>query len=173
MDDTNRRFPIGPYAPPAAPLDAAARAACIDAIARTPSAMRKLVEGLSGADLERRYREGGWTIRQVVHHVSDSHMHAYVRFKFALSEEAPRIRAYDEKRWAEFPDVDDVPVGVSLDLLDALHRRWVSTLRALSGEDFLKTYIHPELGTISLYGALGQYAWHGPHHTAHIQLALT
>jgi len=85
---------------------------------------------------------------------------------------APRIRAYDEKRWAEFPDVADVPVGASLDLLAALHRRWVSTLRALSGEDFLRTYLHPELGTVALYEALGQYAWHGQHHTAHIQLAL-
>ena len=172
MDDTHRRFPIGPYAPPTAPLDAPARAACIDAIARTPSAMRTLVDGLSGVDLERRYRAGGWTIRQVVHHVADSHMHAYVRFKFALSEEAPHVRAYDEKRWAEFPDVGDVPVEASLDLIDALHGRWVSTLRALSGEDFLRTYIHSELGTVFLYAALGQYAWHGRHHTAHIQLAL-
>lgn len=172
MEDIDRRFPIGPYVRPTTPLDAAARAACIDAIARTPSAMRKLVEGLSGADLERRYHEGGWTIRQVVHHAADSHMHTYVRFKFALSEDAPRIRAYDEARWAEFPDVSDVPVSVSLDLLDALHRRWVSTLRALSGEDFLRTYIHPELGTVSLYDALGLYAWHGRHHTAHIELAM-
>ena len=172
MEHIDRRFPIGPYVRPATSLDAAARAACIDAIARTPSAMRKLVKGLSGADLERRYREGGWTIRQVAHHVSDSHMHAYVRFKFALSEDAPPIRAYDEARWAEFPDVADVPVSVSLDLLDALHRRWVSTLRAVSDGDFLRTYIHPAMGTVSLYDALGLYAWHGRHHAALIDLAL-
>jgi hypothetical protein len=168
-----RQYPIGRYVRPPAPLDAAARAACIETIANAPAAMRKLVERLSDADLQRRYREGGWTIRQVVHHVPDSHMHAYVRVKFALTEDAPQIKAYAEERWALLPDVEAVPVLVSIDLLEALHRRWVATLRALSDQDFLKTYLHPELGNVPLYDALGLYAWHGRHHTAHIELALS
>ena len=128
---------------------------------------------LTDAELERTYREGGWTIRQVVHHVPDSHMNAYVRTKLALTETAPAIKAYDEARWAELPDARSGAVGLSLDLLDSLHRRWVTCLRALSTEDFLRTYVHPELGAVHLYEALAIYAWHGRHHTAHIKNALS
>ncbi len=172
MDETDRRYPIGRFARQTTPLDGAGRLAYIDAIAHAPGAMRRLVRGLSDADLNRRYREGGWTIRQVVHHVPDSHMHAYARFKFALTEDAPQVKAYNEQRWAELPDVEDVPVTVSLDLLEALHLRWTSTLRSMSDDDFSKTYQHPELGVVPLYDALQLYAWHGRHHTAHIELAL-
>jgi hypothetical protein len=168
-----RRFPIGRYAKQTSPPDRAARAEFIEAVAQAPAAIRKLVDGLSAADLNRRYREGGWTIRQVVHHVPDSHMHAYVRFKFALTEADPAVRAYNEVLWAELPDVGRVAPMVSVDLLDALHQRWVSTLRAMSDEEFLRTYLHSELGPVPLYDALGLYAWHGRHHAAHIALALS
>ncbi len=172
MDETDRRYPIGRFSRQSTPLDGTGRLAHIDAIAHAPGAMRRLVRGLSDADLNRRYREGGWTIRQVVHHVPDSHMHAYARFKFALTEDAPQVKAYNEQRWADLPDVEDVPVTVSLDLLEALHLRWTSTLRSMSNDDFSKTYQHPELGVVRLYDALQLYAWHGRHHTAHIELAL-
>jgi uncharacterized damage-inducible protein DinB len=172
MSDDTSRYPIGRFAPQAAPLDRAGRDGYVDLIAHAPGAMRRLVEPLGDADLERRYREGGWTIRQVVHHVADSHLQAFVRFKFALTEDAPSIKAYDEKRWAELPDVGAVPATVSLDLLDALHRRWVGLLRAMSDEDYARTYLHPELGSVPLSNALQLYAWHGRHHTAHIAQAL-
>lgn len=172
MTEMERRFPIGRYAKPTSPPDRAARAEYIEAIAQAPAAIRKLVERLGAADLDRRYREGGWTIRQVVHHVPDSHMHAYVRFKVALTEANPPVRAYPEGLWAELPDVSRVAPMVSVELLDALHRRWVSTLRAMSDEAFLRAYVHSENGPVPLYDALGLYAWHGRHHAAHIALAL-
>jgi hypothetical protein len=171
-DIDSRRYPIGRFSRQTAPLDSEARAACIDAVAQAPVRIRAAVDGLRDTDLQRTYRDGGWTIRQVVHHVPDSHMHAYVRFKFALTEDAPRIKAYDEQRWAGMADVRTVPVGVSVDLLDALHQRWVAVLRTMSDDDFLRTYEHPELGMVRLYDALALYAWHGRHHTAHIELAL-
>ena len=166
------RFPTGRFVKPAGPLDSAARAACIAAIERAPRDIRALVEGLSAAQLDTPYRPGGWTIRQVTHHVPDSHINAYVRFKLALTEDAPTIKPYNEAEWAKLSDVSEVPVTVSLNLLDAVHTRWLAILRAMTEADFLRTFNHPELGPLALYDALALYAWHGRHHTAHIEQGL-
>ena len=173
MTDLERaRYPIGRFQRCAGPLDRPQRARLIDEIARAPSEIRSLVEQLTEAQLETRYRVDGWTIRQVVHHVPDSHMNSYVRMKLAVTESTPpRITAYDEARWAELADAT-LPVSVSLDLLTALHIRWVRFLRSLSNEDFSRSYLHPELGAFPLYDALALYAWHGQHHAAHIANAL-
>ncbi len=164
---TDPRYPIGPFEPPDA-LDAAQRVTCIDQIAAAPAALRDAVAGLDAGQLDTPYRDGGWTVRQVVHHVPDSHTNAYLRFKLALTEERPTIKTYDEKRWAETAEVNIVPVEVSLALLEALHRRWVPLLRALGPSDFARRMVHPEWGTPSLDQMLALYAWHGRHHTAHI-----
>ena len=169
-DSTDLRFPIGKFHPPQVPLDAAARASLIGEIERMPAAMRKLVEDLSDGQLDTPYRPGGWTVRQVVHHVPDSHMNAYVRMKLAVTEDAPAVKAYDEARWAELPEARNAPAALSLDLLDALHRRWCAFLRALHDSEFQKTYRHPELGVVPLDAVLAQYAWHGNHHIAHVRL---
>jgi hypothetical protein len=166
------RYPIGRFQRCAAPPNAASRLAMIADIEQAPAAIRRLVEGLDDDQLDTPYRDGGWTIRQVVHHVADSHMNSYVRMKLAVTEPTPpRINAYDEVQWAELADAKRLPVAVSLDLLTALHGRWVPFLRQLSDEDFLRTYIHPELGPYPLHDALALYAWHGRHHAAHIHHA--
>ena len=162
------RYPVG-KAPRIKELDRATRARLIDSIADTPARFRSLVAGLSDAQLDTPYRPGGWTIRQVVHHVPDSHMNAYIRMKLALTEETPTIRPYEEDRWAELPDAKSGPVDMSLTLLDALHGRWVALLRALPDADFRKTYTHPDLGVVSLDEAIGLYEWHCRHHAAHIE----
>jgi hypothetical protein len=161
------RYPIGHYTP-LSDADATTYARLIDEIERLPNELRAAVAGLSDAQLDTPYRDGGWTVRQVVHHVPDSHVNAYVRFKLALTEDTPRIKPYEEARWAELPDTR-LPVAPSLALLDALHVRWVALLRALSPDDFARrAYDHPENGVTPLRAALGLYAWHGKHHTAHI-----
>lgn len=170
-DLENDRYPVGRFERLRGPLDAAARAGLIDTIEKTPAAIRSLVERLDDRQLDSPYRDGGWTIRQVVHHVPDSHMNAYIRMKLAVTEETPTIKPYDEARWAELPDGRSAPISMSLDLLDALHRRWLVFLRALSDPQFQRTFIHPELGSVSLFEALAMYAWHGRHHTAHIRNA--
>lgn len=138
-------------------------------IATAPAALRSAVAGLSREQLETPYRPGGWTIKQVVHHVPDSHMNAYTRFKLALTENEPTIKPYEEDKWAELPDSQRVPIEVSLDLLDALHTRWVTLLRALDAADFARTLRHPEHNRIMTLGQLlALYAWHGRHHVAHI-----
>ncbi|MGZ8414183.1 MAG: YfiT family bacillithiol transferase [Gemmatirosa sp.] len=159
------RYPIGHWSTPDA--DPATLAALVDDIAHAPAALRAAVTGLDVAQLDTPYREGGWTVRQVVHHVADSHMNAYVRVKKALTEPGTPIAAYDEARWAELPDSRLEP-EVSLQLIDALHARWTTLLRALAPADWEKTYAHPEMGQVTLRTALGIYAWHGRHHTAHI-----
>jgi uncharacterized damage-inducible protein DinB len=169
-DSTDLRFPNGKFHPPQVPLDAATRASLISEIERLPGAMRELVGGLSDAQLDTPYRPGGWTVRQVVHHVPDSHMNAYVRMKLAVTEDAPAVKGYEEARWAELPEARTAPVAVSLDLIDALHRRWCAFLRALPAAEFQKTYRHPELGVVPLDAALALYAWHGKHHIAHVRL---
>jgi uncharacterized damage-inducible protein DinB len=162
------RYPIGRYERRDV-LTPDERAAYIEQIAATPQAMRDAVAGLTPQQLETPYRDGGWTLRQVVHHVPDSHMTSYMRFKYALTEETPTIKPYDEARWAELSDSRDTPVETSLTLLEALHDRWVRLLRALSADDFQRTLQHPEHpGTMTLDTMLGLYAWHGRHHTAHI-----
>jgi uncharacterized damage-inducible protein DinB len=162
------RYPIGRFTPPPS-ATAEERAAWTGEIAILPGHLRSAVEGLDDAALGKPYREGGWTVRQVVHHLADSHVNAYVRFKLALTEERPTIRPYDEAAWARLPDGDG-PVGDSLDLLDALHRRWVALLETMTDRDFARVYLHPEQGrSVPLAGALALYAWHGRHHLAHVR----
>ncbi|HKG22797.1 MAG TPA: putative metal-dependent hydrolase, partial [Blastocatellia bacterium] len=134
----------------------------------TPARLREAVEWLSPEQLETPYRPGGWTVRQVVHHVPDSHLNSYVRFKLALTEDHPTIRPYREDRWAELEDARSAPLDVSLALLDSLHGRWVLLLRSLKPEDFARTFEHPELGEVSLEKNVALYAWHGRHHVAQI-----
>jgi hypothetical protein len=162
------RYPIGKFQAPAAPLSPDERARLVTEIEEAPARLREAVQGLSEAQLNTPYRPGGWTLRQVVHHVPDSHMNAYIRFRMALTEEQPTIKPYEEARWAELPDGRSVPIEVSLTLLAALHTRWVAMLRALKPEEWQRTYRHPEMGLVPLERALALYAWHGKHHVAHI-----
>ncbi len=140
----------------------------IDEIAGTPARVRAAVEGLSAEQLETPYRPGGWTVRQVVHHIADSHLNSYVRFRLALTEDEPTIKPYHEDRWAELDDARTAPLEVSLALLESLHERWVQLLKSLKAEDFARTFKHPEMGVVSLDKNVGLYAWHGRHHVAHI-----
>jgi hypothetical protein len=166
MDDL--RYPIGPFKYPESLTDTD-RTACISRIAAAPAKLRAAVQGLSDGQLDTPYRPGGWTVRQVVHHVPDSHINAYTRFHLALTEPGPTIRPYDEKRWAELPDARSAPVDISLGLLEALHVRWVLLLRQLRADDWSRTYVHPEeRRELTLSQLLGLYAWHGDHHVAHI-----
>jgi uncharacterized damage-inducible protein DinB len=168
MTGEDLRYPIGPFAWGGA-ATADERRSRIAQIARTPAELRAAVAGLSAAQLDTPYRPGGWTARQVVHHVPDSHLNAVTRFKLALTESNPTIRPYDEARWAELGDVAGTPIEVSLRLLDALHERWVVLLRSLQPADFARTLVHPERNaTMTVDELLALYAWHGAHHTAHI-----
>ncbi|MFZ0861886.1 MAG: bacillithiol transferase BstA [Candidatus Sulfotelmatobacter sp.] len=142
--------------------------AFLDDIAQTPANLRAAVKGLSEAQLDTPYRPGGWTVRQVVHHVPDSHLNSYVRFKLALTEDEPTIKPYAEDRWAELADTKTTPVEVSLTMLESLHDRWLRLLRSLTPEDWKRTFRHPELGAMTLEKTLALYAWHGRHHVAHI-----
>jgi uncharacterized damage-inducible protein DinB len=164
---TDLRYPIGKAETPP-DLDPEQRRELISRIERTPDRLREAVAGLNAEQLDTPYRPGGWSVRQLVHHVPDSHLNAYTRFKLALTEDEPTIKTYDEGRWAELPDSRSVPVEVSLALLDNLHRRWVALLRALPEADFRKTLRHPEWGRMTLDQVLGLYAWHGDHHVAHV-----
>jgi hypothetical protein len=162
------RYPVGKFDFDA-PLDEADYPKLIAAIAETPVAMRSAVAGLTRDQLDTRYRPGGWTVKQVVHHVPDSHLNAYTRFKLALTEDEPTIKTYDEAAWAELADSRKVPIEVSLDMLDALHLRWVALLRSMDRDDFNRGLRHPEHGRVlTLRQMLGLYAWHGRHHVAHI-----
>lgn len=160
------RYPIGKFEVPT-DIDAAKRSAWIEAIAGTPTDMRAAVAGLTDAQLDTAYREGGWTVRQVVHHTADSHMNSFIRFKLALTEETPHIKPYDENEWAKTPEVKD-PIDDSLAILDALHRRWISLLNGMSEADFKRAFFHPDHGPIPLDIAAALYAWHGAHHVGHI-----
>jgi hypothetical protein len=164
------RYPVGRFERLKGPSDDATRSRHIETIERAPSTFLSLVKGRSDAELDTPYRPGGWTLRQVVHHVPDSHMNAYIRMKFAVTEDAPAIKAYDEAKWAELPEARTGPADMSLMLLEALHRRWVTFLRGLPAVDFAKVYVHPELGRVTLDEALALYAWHCRHHAAHINL---
>ena len=165
MDDP--RFPIGKFHY-AGPLSEEQKQALLNDIARTPANLRAAAKGLSDAQLDTPYRPGGWTVRQVVHHVPDSHMNSYVRFKLALTEDEPTIKPYAEDKWAELVDTKATPIEVSLTLLDSLHDRWMRLLRSLTSDDWKKTFRHPELGAMTLEKTLALYAWHGRHHVAHI-----
>ena len=161
------RYPIGKFAPVENATPARVQA-WIDDIATLPADLRRTVEALNDARLDTPYRPGGWTVRQVVHHLPDSHMNSLVRFKWALTEDRPLIKAYDEKGWAALPDCRG-PIGHSLDLLAALHARWVDLLRSLSWAQLQREFVHPESGAATLAVTVGSYAWHGRHHLAHIQ----
>lgn len=161
-------YPIGRFQRPDSLSDDQRRAA-IDAIAETPRLFRQAVAGLSDAQLDTPYRPGGWTVRQVVHHVPDSHLNAYTRFKLALTEDKPTIKPYDEAAWAGLEDSRSTPIETSLTLLDTLHDRWVRVLRAMKPADFSRPLVHPEHGTeLTLDQMLALYEWHGKHHTAHV-----
>ena len=160
-------YPIGKYDHKES-LTSFEREAAIAQIAATPKHLRDAVAGLSYQQFDTPYRPGGWTVRQVVHHVPDSHLNSYVRFKLALTENEPTIRPYDEALWATLQDSRDTPVEVSLTLLESLHHRWDILLRSLHPEDFARRLRHPELGTMTLDDMVGLYAWHGRHHVAHI-----
>ena len=164
---TDLRYPVGPFKFDG-DVSPARRAARIADIAATPAALRAAVRGLSDRQLDTPYRPGGWTVRQVVHHVPDSHMNAYVRMKLCVTENSPTIKPYDEAAWARLPDGQAGGVEGSLALLEHLHERWVRFMRALPAEAFGRTLIHPESGLLSLDTLVAMYAWHGQHHTAHV-----
>jgi uncharacterized damage-inducible protein DinB len=167
--DESLRYPTGRFKRPTRVLEQSERRQMIDAIARTPSNLRAAVRGLSDDQLDTPYRAGGWTLRQVVHHVPDSHMNAFIRVKLGLTEDVPTIKPYDEAAWAKLADAKDTPVETSLTLLDALHERWLTLLRAMAPADFERTLNHPDWDApMSLDTVLALYAWHGPHHTAQI-----
>ena len=164
---TDPRYPIGKFHFDGPPTEEQ-RKKSIDDIAQAPANLRKAVKGLSDKQLDTPYRPDGWTVRQVAHHVPDSHLNAYVRFKLALTEEEPTIKPYAEDRWAQLADTQATPVEVSLAMLDSLHDRWVRLLRSLQPEDWKRSFRHPELGLVSLEKNLALYSWHGRHHVAHI-----
>ena len=166
------RYPVGRFARSAAPLDAETRRAYIDTIEQAPARFRALVNGRSERELDTPYRPDGWTVRQVVHHVPDSHMNAYIRMKFAITEDSPAIKVYDEAQWAELSEAKSGPAEMSLALLESLHRRWVAFLRGLPADRFARAYVHPELGRVTLDEGIALYAWHCRHHAGHIELAL-
>ena len=161
------RYPIGRLER-ATSLSPEARRTAIGQIAELPEQLRAAVAGLDDTQLDTPYRDGGWTVRQLVHHVADSHMHAFARTRFALAEDNPSISAYDEAAWAELPDMRSMPAEVSLTLIDALHQRWTHTLRATPAASFTRTIQHPENGPMSVDSLLNVYSWHGRHHTAHV-----
>jgi uncharacterized damage-inducible protein DinB len=161
------RYPIGSFAPDPDPTPAL-RAKHIEEIAATPKALRQSVTGLSKEQCSTPYREGGWTITQLVHHVPDSHLNAYVRCKLALTENVPTIKPYDEAAWAKLKDSELTPIEVSLALLDSIHARWVTLLKSLPADDFQRKFNHPEAGVKTIDWLVALYAWHGRHHTAHI-----
>lgn len=160
-------YPIGKFQYDQ-PLTDQGRQECIDQIADAPSKLREAVAGLTDAQLDTPYRPGGWTVRQVVHHLPDSHMTSYARFRLALTEDQPPIKGYYEDRWAELPDARTAPVELSLTLLEALHNRWVLLLRSLTPEQLARTFQHSEMGLVSLHKNIALYAWHGRHHVAQI-----
>jgi hypothetical protein len=161
------RYPIGQFTHDGA-ISANDVAGWIDDIAELPQALRSAVEGLDDAQLDTPYRSDGWTVRQVVHHVPESHMNSYIRFKWALTEDEPSIKAYDEQGWAELVDGQTAPIAPSLQLLDALHARWAIALRSLTPDQLKRRFLHPDSGPTTLDWNIGMYAWHGKHHVAHI-----
>lgn len=161
------RYPVGRFKRPGT-ADALAMEEALQILGELPQNLRTAVDDLSFGQLATTYRDGGWTVRQVVHHVADSHMNAYIRFKLALTEQSPAIRPYDEAVWAKLHDGLDAPVEWSLDLLESLHARWLMLLRSLTQKQWQRTYQHPEMGVVSLETGLFLYAWHSRHHVAHI-----
>lgn len=167
LEQDEERYPIGPFKAPASSM-AGIRVANIQTLRKLPERLRAAVEGLNDTQLDSPYREGGWTLRQVVHHLADSHLNAYIRFKLALTEEWPVIKPFDEAAWADLTDSRWLPIDSSLALLEALHTRWVSLLEAMTEEDYHRGYDHPEQGRVNLARALALYDWHSRHHPAQI-----
>jgi uncharacterized damage-inducible protein DinB len=161
------RYPIGTFEMPA-PVTLARRQQAIDELAATPAKLRAAANGLSDSQLDTPYRERGWTVRQVVHHVPDSHLNAYVRLKLALTEEKPTIKPYDQEAWANLADSRSTPIEVSLTLLGTVHDRWDRVWRSMKPEQFARVLVHPEHGERNVDWLLFLYEWHGRHHTAHI-----
>jgi uncharacterized damage-inducible protein DinB len=165
---TDLRYPVGPWKAPVS-ISATDRTRFIEQIAAAPQAMRQAVAGLSDAQLDTPYRDGGWTVRQVVHHVPDSHMNAYLRMKFGLTEQQPQVKPYDQETWAQTPEIATTPISVSLDLLESLHERWVRLMKGMKDQDFARLINHPEWSApLSLDMVAAHYAWHGRHHVGHI-----
>jgi uncharacterized damage-inducible protein DinB len=161
------RYPIGKFHFEG-PLTDEQKQKCLDDIEQAPTYLRAAVKGLSDSQFDTPYRPEGWTVRQLAHHIPDSHLNAYIRFKLALTEDAPTIKPYAEDRWAQLGDSRTTPIEVSLTLLDSLHYRWIRLLRSLQPNDWKRTFRHPELGEVSLEKNLALYAWHGRHHVAQI-----
>ena len=162
------RYPVGPFEAPPGPLPEAARQGLIGEMKAAPAALRAAFSGLNPAQIDTAYRPGGWTLRQVAHHVADSHLNAYLRFRLPLTVDKPTIKTYAEARWAELSDAKAAPVELSLDLLDALHRRMVLLLENLPAPDWSRSLTHPDHGLVNLEWVLAMYAWHGRHHTGHV-----
>ena len=165
--ETDLRYPIGRFKRPER-LTEEQRTLHIGEIEKTPAQLSAAIGGLNPEQLDTPYRPGGWTVRQIVHHLPDSHMNSYMRFRLALTEEEPIIKPYDEARWAELADAKTSPVEPSLALLENLHKRWVILLRSLASSDWDRTFRHPEIGLMRLDQNLALYGWHGRHHVAHI-----
>ena len=161
------RYPVGKFES-RSNLTAEERRSMIDDIAATPAKMRDAVRGLTDAQLDTPYREVGWTVRQVIHHVPDSHLNGYTRLKLALTEKEPTIKPYDQSAWADLADSRDTPIETSLMLLDSVHDRWVRLLRSLDEPAFARKFRHPEHGAVTIDWLIAMYSWHGRHHTAHI-----
>ena len=165
IDDV--RYPVGPCEWPAE-VSAEEKRSNLRDIAELPAKLRAAVVGLAPQHLDIPYRDGGWTIRQIVHHIPDSHMNSYVRFKLALTEDQPTIKPYDEKLWAEIPEARTAPIEMSLDMVDALHRRWSLMLQNMTAADFERSIVHPEIGALKLKSLEAGYGWHCRHHVAQI-----
>jgi len=168
MTTTDLSYPFGPFTAPTT-IYPTMRTEAIEEISAVPERLRAAVDGLTDAQLDTPYRPGGWTVRQVVHHLADSHLNAYVRLKLAMTEEAPTIKPYDEARWARLVD-SRLPVASSLAIVDGLHARWAELLRTLTTEEFARRWNHPEYPDAprTIDWLVQQYAWHGRHHVAHI-----
>lgn len=166
MPEPDLRYPIGKFQRDASPSPENNRRHILE-IEAAPAQLRRAVAGLTSAQIDTPYRPEGWTVRQTVHHLADSHMNAYVRFKLALTEDAPTIKLYDEALWARTADNQE-PVEISLALLEALHQRWSNLLQSMKESDYTRTLVHPENGVVPLHVQLAIYGWHGRHHTAHI-----
>ena len=167
MQMSDPRYPLGKFSFDG-DLTAEQKKQYLNDIEQLPARFRAALQGLSEKQLDTPYRNGGWTVRQVTHHVPDSHMNAYVRFKLALTEDEPTIRPYMEDRWAELPEAKTAPVALSLALLDSLHQRWTLMLRNIADTGWKRNFRHPEMGLMSLEKTLALYSWHGRHHTAHV-----
>jgi hypothetical protein len=170
-DQDPLRFPVGPFQPrPSISPDD--REALIGEIEALPGILREVLDGIPESLLDTPYREGGWTVRQVVHHIPDSHIQGYARFKLAMSEEVPTIKTYQQPAWGAMVDSVEGPLEPSLLLLEGLHARWGMFLRSLTDEDFRRTYKHPDMGELSLDTTVQLYAWHGRHHLGHVRLVV-